>query len=205
MVDLRTYVFLDSLQPQMASYISSISRGFLPVTDQACCVIEIAPGIEINRLTDVALKATNVMPGLQVVERAFGILEIHSDDQGDVRRAGEDILNAIDQTEENRIKPGILTSQLVKNLTDHHCQMINRTRYGQMLVRGDTLYILEVESAGYAYYAANEAEKASNIKIVDVKGIGKFGRVYIAGDEADVVEAKLCVEDKLAGVSGREL
>ena len=149
MVDLRTYVFLDSLQPQMASYISSISRGFLPVTDQACCVIEIAPGIEINRLTDVALKATNVMPGLQVVERAFGILEIHSDDQGDVRRAGEDILNAIDQTEENRIKPGILTSQLVKNLTDHHCQMINRTRYGQMLVRGDTLYILEVDMFGH--------------------------------------------------------
>jgi hypothetical protein len=205
MVDLRTYVFLDSLQPQMASYISSISRGFLPVTDQACCVIEIAPGIEINKLTDVALKATNVMPGLQVVERAFGILEIHSDDQGDVRRAGEDILKAIDQTEENRMKPRILTSQLVKNLTDHHCQMINRTRYGQMLIRGDTLYILEVESAGYAYYAANEAEKASNIKIVDVKGIGKFGRVYIAGEEADVVEAKLCIEDKLAGISGREL
>jgi hypothetical protein len=205
MVDLRTYVFLDSLQPQMASYISSISRGFLPVTDQACCVIEIAPGIEINRLTDVALKATNVMPGLQVVERAFGILEIHSDDQGDVRRAGEDILKAIDQTEENRIKPRILTSQLVKNLTDHHCQMINRTRYGQMLIRGDTLYILEVESAGYAYYAANEAEKASHIKIVDVKGIGKFGRVYIAGDESDAVEAKLCIEDKLAGISGREI
>jgi hypothetical protein len=205
MVDLRTYVFLDSLQPQMASYISSISRGFLPVTDQACCVIEIAPGIEINRLTDVALKATNVMPGLQVVERAFGILEIHSDDQGDVRRAGEDILMAIDQTEDNRIKPKILTSQLVKNLTDHHCQMINRTRYGQMLIRGDTLYILEVESAGYAYFAANEAEKASHIKIVDVKGIGKFGRVYIAGDEADVVEAKLCIEDKLAGISGRDI
>ena len=205
MVDLRTYVFLDALQPQMAAYISSISRGFLPVTDQACCVIEIAPGIEINRLTDVALKATNVMPGLQVVERAFGILEIHSDDQGDVRRAGEDILKAIDQTEEHRIKPRILTSQMVKNLTDHHCQMINRTRYGQMLVRGDTLYILEVESAGYAYFAANEAEKASHIKIVDVKGIGKFGRVYIAGDESDVVEAKLCIEDKLTGVSGREI
>lgn len=205
MVDLRTYVFLDSLQPQMASYISSVSRGFLPVTDQACCIIEIAPGIEINRLTDVALKATNVMPGLQVVERAFGILEIHSDDQGDVRRAGEDILKAIDQTLEQRLKPQILTSQLVKNLTDHHCQMINRTRYGQMLIRGDTLYILEVASAGYAYYAANEAEKASKIKIVDVKGIGKFGRVYIAGDESDVVEAKLCIEDKLADISGREL
>src|SRR5210317_531644 len=98
MVDLRTYIFLDSLQPQMASYISTTSKGFLPVADQACCIVEIAPGIEINRLTDVALKATNVMPGLQVVERAFGLLEIHSDDQGDVRQAGADILTAIGRT-----------------------------------------------------------------------------------------------------------
>jgi hypothetical protein len=204
MIDLRTYVFLDSLQPQMASYISTISRGFLPVTDQACCIIEIAPGIEINRLTDIALKATNVMPGLQVVERAFGVLEIHSDDQGDTRAAGQEILDTIERTEADRIKPRVLTSNLIKNLTDHHAQMINRTRFGDMIVKGDTLYILEVESAGYAFFAANEAEKASKIKIVDVKGIGAFGRVYIAGDEADVVEAKLCIEDKLSGLTGRD-
>ena len=205
MVDLRTYIFLDSLQPQMASYISSVSRGFLPVTDQACCVVEIAPGIEINRLTDVALKATNVMPGLQVVERAFGLLEIHSDDQGDVRQAGEAILQSIGRSEDDRLAPRILTSQLIKNVTDHHAQMVNRTRYGNMVVRGDTLYVLEVEAAGYAYYAANEAEKASNIKIVNVTGFGKYGRMYIAGDEAEVLEAKTTVEARLADITGREI
>lgn len=205
MVDLRTYVFLDSLQPQMASYIATVSKGFLPVSDQACCVVEIAPGIEINRLTDVALKATNVMPGLQVVERAFGLLEVHSDDQGDVRQAGEAILRSIDRKEKDRLRPHVLTSQLIKNVSGHHAQMVNRVRYGNMLVKGDTLYVLEVESAGYAYYAANEAEKAARIKIVNVAGFGKFGRVYIAGDEAEVLEAKAAVEARLADITGRAI
>ena len=68
-----------------------------------------------------------------------------------------------------------------------------------MIVRGDTLYILELEPAGYAYYAANEAEKASHINIVNVSGFGKFGRVYIAGDEAEVIESKVIVEARESG------
>lgn len=204
MVDLRTYVFLDSLQLQMASYLSTVSRGYLPVGGQACCIIEIAPGIEINTLTDIALKATNVTPGMQVVERAFGMLEIHSDSQGDVRQAGEAVLNAIEKKEGDRIRPRVLTSQLIKNVEDHHAQLINRTRYGMMLLRGDTLFVLEVEPAGYAYFAANEAEKAARINIIDVMGFGKFGRVYIGGEEAEVLEAKKIVEKRLAEISGRE-
>src|SRR5436190_6846535 len=183
MVDLRTYIFLDSLQLQMASFLSTVSRGYLPVAGQACCIIEIAPGIEINRLTDVALKATNVTPGMQIVERAFGMLEIHSDSQGDTRQAGAAVLREIDHSEDEKLKPRILTSQLIKNVEDHHAQLINRTRQGNMLLRGDTLYVLEVEPAGYAYFAANEAEKAARINIVEVLGFGKFGRVYIGGDE----------------------
>jgi hypothetical protein len=204
MIDLRTYIFLDSLQLQMASFIATISRGYYPVADQACCVIEIAPGIEINRLTDVALKATNVAPGLQVVERAFGMLEVHSDEQGDARQAGEAVLRELGKSEEDRLKPRVLTSQLIRHVTDHHAQLINRTRYGNMVLRGDTLYILEVEPAGYAYYAANEAEKASHINIINVQGFGKFGRVYIAGEEAEVVESQKISESRLASVSGRE-
>ncbi|OFX58469.1 MAG: hypothetical protein A2046_03520 [Bacteroidetes bacterium GWA2_30_7] len=204
MVDLRTYVFLDSLQLQMASYLSTVSRGYLPVGGQACCIIEIAPGIEINKLTDVALKATNVTPGMQIVERAYGMLEVHSDSQGDTRMAGEAVLNAIEQTEDKRLKPRILTSQLIKNVEDHHAQLINRTRFGNMILRGDTLFILEVEPAGYAYYAANEAEKAARINIVEVIGFGKFGRVYIAGEEAEILEAKNIVEKRLSEISGRE-
>ena len=204
MIDLRTYIFLDSLQLQMASYLSTVSRGYLPVGGQACCIIEIAPGIEINTLTDVALKATNVTPGMQIVERAFGLLEVHSNNQGDTRMAGQAVLTAIEKTENDRIKPRILTSQLIKNVEDHHAQLINRTRMGMMLLRGDTLFVLEVEPAGYAYYAANEAEKSAHINIIDVVGFGKFGRVYIGGEEAEVLECKKIVEKRLAEITGRE-
>ncbi len=204
-IDLRTYIFLDSLQLQMASYLSTVSKGYLPVGGQSCCIIEIAPGIEINTLTDVALKATNVTPGMQIVERAFGLLEVHSSNQGDTRMAGEAVLNSIGKTENDRIKPKILTSQLIKNVEDHHAQLINRTRMGMMLLRGDTLFVLEVEPAGYAYYAANEAEKSANINIIDVRGFGKFGRIYIGGNEADVLECKINVEKRLAEITGREI
>lgn len=203
MVDLRTYIFLDSLQLQMASYLATVSRGYLPVGGQACCIIEIAPGIEINRLTDVALKATGVTPGMQIVERAYGMLEVHSNNQGETRTAGQAVLDEIQRTEHDRLKPRILTSQLIKNVEDHHAQLINRTRMGMMLLRGDTLYVLEVEPAGYAYFAANEAEKAARINIIDVMGFGKFGRVYIGGEEAEVLECKQTVEKRLAEVTGR--
>ena len=204
MVDLRTYIFLDSLQLQMASYLATVSRGYLPVAGQAACIIEIAPGIEINTLTDIAVKATHVTPGMQIVERAYGMLELHSDSQGDTRMAGEAVLNAIEKSEDERLKPRILTSQLIKNVADHHAQLINRTRYGMMLLRGDTLFVLEVEPAGYAYFAANEAEKSAHINIIEVLGFGKFGRIYIAGDEAEVLECKKTVEKRLAEISGRE-
>jgi ethanolamine utilization microcompartment shell protein EutL len=204
MVDLRTYIFLDSLQLQMASYLSTVSKGYLPVGGQACCIIEIAPGIEINTLTDIALKATNVTPGMQIVERAYGMLEVHSDSQGDTRMAGEAVLKAIEKTEEDRLRPRILTSQLIRNVEDHHAQLINRTRHGSMLLRGDTLFVLEVEPAGYAYFAANEAEKSANINIIEVLGFGKFGRVYIGGKEAEVLECKTTVEKRLAEITGRQ-
>jgi len=203
-IDLRTYVFLDSIQPQMASFISTISKGYFPVAYQASCVVEIAPGIEINRLTDIALKATGVTPGLQVVERSFGMLEVHSDSQGDTRMAGEAILKELKMSASDAMKPRILTSQLIKNISDHQAQLINKVRYGNMIVRGNTLYVLEMEPAGYAYYAANEAEKTAAVNIINVSGFGKFGRVYIAGEEAEVIEARKVVEERLAALPGRE-
>jgi hypothetical protein len=203
-IDLRTYIFIDSLQLQMASYLSTVSRGYLPVGGQSCCIIEVAPGIEINTMTDVALKATKVTPGMQIVERAFGMLEVHSDDQGDTRMAGQAVLKSIGKSEEDRLKPEILTSRLIRNVEDHHAQLINRTRWGMMLLKGDTLFVLEVEPAGYAYYAANEAEKSARINIIDVVGFGKFGRIYIAGKETDVLECKINVEKRLSEISGRQ-
>ncbi len=203
-VELRTYSFIDSLQLQMASYLATVSKGYFPVAGQACTIVEISPGIEINRLTDVALKATDVKPGIQIVERLFGLLEVHSDSQGYARQAGSAVMTALGMAEEDRMKPVVLTSQLIKNISDHHAQMINKVRYGNMVLRGDTLYVLEMQPAGYAYYAANEAEKASRINIVNVVGFGSFGRVYIAGDEAEVLVSKEIVESRLLAISGRE-
>ncbi len=204
MVELRTYIFIDSLQKQMASYIAMVSKGYFPVAGQASCVIEISPGIEINRLTDIAVKATDVKPGLQIVERLFGLLEVHSHNQGDARDAGRAVLAALEQDENNRMRPRILTSQLIKNIDPHHAQLINKIRYGNMIVKGNTLYILEIEPAGYAYYAANEAEKASHINIIEVVGFGRYGRIYIAGEEAEVLVSKEMVEKRLLDISGRE-
>ncbi len=203
-IDLRTYIFLDSLQYQMASLMATTSRGYYPVALQACMIIEISPGIEINRFTDIALKATNVTPGIQFVERLFGLLEVHSDSQADARQAGAAILKELGRVEEERMKPRILTSQLIKNISDHHAQLINKVRYGNMVLRGDTLYVLEIEPSGYAYFAANEAEKASHINIINVQGVGRFGRVYIAGEEAEVLVSKDIVESRLLSLSGRE-
>jgi hypothetical protein len=188
----------------MASYIAQVSKGYFPVADQAACIVEISPGIEINRLTDIAVKATDVKPGLQIVERLFGLLEVHSHNQGDARQAGQAVLNALGIDEHIRMKPRILTSQLIKNIDPHHAQLINRIRFGNMIVKGNTLYILEIEPAGYAYYAANEAEKASHINIIEVVGFGRYGRIYIAGEEAEVLVSKDIVEKRLAALTGRE-
>jgi len=132
------------------------------------------------------------------------MLEVHSDSQGDARMAGESVLKAVGKTVNDRMKPRILTSQLIKNVEDHHAQLINRTRHGMMLLRGDTLFVLEIEPAGYAYFAANEAEKAARINIIEVLGFGKFGRVYIGGEESEVLECKKIVEKRLSEISGRE-
>ena len=150
MVELRTYTFLDSLQPQFASFIATIAGGYLPVPGQASLFIEVSPGMEINRVTDIALKATNVRPGMMIIERLFGMLEIHSDSQADVRQAGAAILEALDLKAEDRIKPHVSTSQLIRNMSDYHTQLINRTRHGNMIFPGQTLYIMEVAPAGYA-------------------------------------------------------
>jgi len=204
-VTLRTYSYLDSLQLQMASYMATVSRGYFPISGEACTIVEISPGIEINRLLDVALKATNVTPGIQIVERLFGLLEVHSASQADARQAGEAILKELGLKSEDRMKPAVLTSQLIKNISDHHAQLINKTRYGNMVLKGDTLYVLEIEPAGYAYYAANEAEKASRINIINVTGYGRYGRIYIAGEEAEVLVSKEIVETRLADLTGRDV
>lgn len=203
MVDLRGYVFLDSLQPQMAAFIGSTARGFLPLVADASLWVEISPGIEINRVTDIAVKATNVKPGVQVVERLFGLLEVHSPSQADVRDAGRAILEALDLRPEDRWKPKVHSSQIIRHVDDHHAQLVNRNRHGMMLIPGQTLYIMEVSPAAYAALAANEAEKAAQINIVEVRPYGSFGRVYLGGEERDIMAGYGAAVEAVEGITGR--
>jgi hypothetical protein len=204
-VDLRTYIFLDSLQPQHAAYLGTVARGFLPLPHDTSLWVEISPGIEINRITDIALKSTRVRPGMQIVERLFGLLEVHHEVQAEVRAAGEAILGALEVEEADRIKPRVVSSQIIRHIDAHQVQLINRMRYGHMLLAGQTLYVLEVEPAGYAALAANEAEKEANINILDVRAFGSFGRVYLGGEERDIMAGYGAAVAAIEGVSGREV
>jgi hypothetical protein len=204
-VDLRSYVFLDSLQPQHAAYLGTVARGFLPLPYDTSLWVEISPGIEINRITDVALKSTGVRPGMQIVERLFGLLEVHHEVQAEVRAAGAAILEALGVKEEERIKPKVVSSQIIRNVDAHQVQLINRMRYGHMLLADETLYVLEVEPAGYAALAANEAEKAAHINILEVRAFGSFGRVYLGGTERDIMAGYSAAVSAIEGVTGREI
>lgn len=202
-VDLRAYVFLDSIQPQYAAFLGTIAQGFLPVAGQASLYVEISPGIEINRITDVALKSTHVTPGMQIVERLFGMLEIHSDSQADVRQAGAAILQALELQESDRTKPRIASSQVIRRLDDHQTQLINRMRHGNMILAGQTLYVMEVEPAAYAALAANEAEKAAEINVLEVRAFGSFGRIYLGGEERDIEVGHRAAIQAIESITGK--
>ena len=203
-IDLRAYVFLDSLQAQYAAFLGTVAQGFLPLPGDASLYIEVSPGIEINRLTDIALKSTSVKPGMQIIERFFGLLEIHSPSQAEVRAAGAAILGELGLEESARIKPKILSSQIIRRIDDHQAQLINRTRHGQMIIGGQTLYVLEMEPAAYAPLAANEAEKAAKINILEVRSFGSMGRVYLGGEEADIDVGWRAAVAAIEGIDGRD-
>lgn len=203
-IEIRTLAFLDSLQPQYAAFLGTVAQGFLPLAGDASLYVEVSPGIEINRLTDVALKATNVKPGMQIIERFYGLLEIHSPDQAETRAAGAAILDAVGLTESDRLKPKILSSQIIRRIDDHHAQLVNRMRHGQMIVPGQTLYVLECEPAAYAALAANEAEKAADINVLEVRAAGAMGRVYLGGEERDIDVGWRAAVAALEALDGRE-
>jgi hypothetical protein len=204
LAELRCYVFIDSLQPQFASFLGTVAQGFLPVPGQASLFVEVAPGMDIMRVTDVALKSTDVKPGMMIIERLYGMLELHSESQGDVRQAGRAILEELGLKEEDRIKPEITSSQVIRNISDYHSQLINRTRHGDMIIPGQTLYVMECAPAGYAAIAANEAEKAANINVLEVRAFGSFGRVYLGGEERDIDVAWRAAEQAINAIGGRK-
>lgn len=203
-IELRSYVYLDRLQPQHAAYIGTVASGFLPLPGDASLWIEISPGVEINRITDIALKSAVVRPAVQFVERLYGLLEIHSSNQGEVRAAGKAILNFIGVNLQECIKPQIVSSQIIRNIDPYQAQIINRSRSGQLLLAGQSLYVLEVQPAAYAALAANQAEKAALINILMVQAVGSFGRVYLGGEERDIIAGSQAAISAIENVPGKE-
>ena len=203
-VTLRTYVFIDDLQPQLAAFIGTTARGFLPVAGVASMFIETAPGLIINRIMDVALKATRCTPAIMVVERAFGLLEIHDFDKGQVRLGGQAVLDYLELEEKERVKPRVVSDQVIRAVEPYHAQLINKIRYGDMLIAGESLLILETEPAGYIAFACNEALKAARVKLIDAQLFGAFGRLYLSGPEAQIDAARDAAIGGLGALAGRE-
>jgi hypothetical protein len=203
-MELRTFTYLDILQPQLTGFLQTVSSGFMPLEGQASLFVEIAPGIAINQLTDAALKATRVQPGMQIVERAYGLVELHHADQGEVRSAGEAMLDRMGKKLEDRLRPRVMSSQTITGVDGHQAQLLNRMRHGDMIAQGQTLFILEVHPAAYAAIAANEAEKAADVHLLEVITFGAFGRLWLGGWEAEIEEARKALESSLQAIKGRD-
>ena len=201
-VTLKSFSFIDALQPQLATYVGTTARGFLPIPGDAALYVEIAPGIAINTVTDVALKSTKDRPAMQIVERDFGLLEVHHADQGEVRQAGQAILDSLELKENERQKPKIVSNQVIRHVEPDHAIIVNSNRWGNLLLPGQSLFILETEPAGYITFAANEAEKAAHVSLVEVRPFGAFGRLWMAGTESEIDSAREAAVKALESIIG---
>jgi ethanolamine utilization microcompartment shell protein EutS len=195
--ELRSFIFIDRLQPQTMSYLGTWIKGALPRANQAAQIIEVAPGLDIEGITDVALKHAEVKAGILVVERQFGYLEFHGE-TGAVKAAADAALDELGGDTGNAVQPNVLASRIISSVDHQHAFLINRNKIGSMVLPGESLFVLEVAPASYAILATNEAEKAADIKVVDFRMIGATGRVYLSGTEADVRTAAEAAQDALA-------
>ena len=199
MAELRSCIFIDQLQPQTMCYLGTWIKGSLPRSNMAAQVIEVAPGLEIEPLTDVALKHADVRAGVLVVERQFGYLEFHGPTAA-VRAAAAAVLEELGASERDATRPQVLAAEIVTMLDPQHAFLVNRNKIGSMALPGESLFVLEMQPASYAILATNEAEKAARIKVVDYRMIGATGRVYLAGGESDIAQAADAAQQALADV-----
>lgn len=201
--ELRVYCYLDRMQPQYAAFVGTITQGDLPVEGMASLYIEVAPGNEVFRLVDIAVKATEAKPGAQIVEREFGMFEVHSLSQAAVQEAGRVVLDRLQLNPEDRKKAEVVSVQVITHVDPYQVQLLNRFRRGAMLVAGETLFILECQPAAYINLAANEAEKYATIKIIHISSVGRFGRMWLSGSESEILAAKRAAIDALESLPGK--
>ncbi|WKG03803.1 MULTISPECIES: BMC domain-containing protein [Mycolicibacterium] len=197
MAELRSFIFIDRLQPQTMSYLGTWIKGALPRANMAAQIIEVAPGLDIEGVTDVALKHAEVKAGILVVERQFGYLEFHGE-TGAVKAAADAALDELGGDTGSAKAPQVLASRIISSVDHQHAFLINRNKIGSMVLPGESLFVLEVQPASYAILATNEAEKAADVKVIDFRMIGATGRVYLSGTEADIRTAAEAAQDALA-------
>ena len=208
MTELRVYLMVEDLQPQFAAYMSTPTRarGYPPLEGNHSLIIEVAPGLAIERVIDLALKSVpDVEPGILFVERQFGVLELHSGDLAELKRAGQAILDGIKSKHSDQLKPRVLFTDVIEDITDQHAVIINRNREASMVMPGETLLVCEMVPALFAAVAANEAEKAApENTLVNVQMIGAAGRLYICGRSAGVMRARDRIAEVLEAIEGRQ-
>jgi hypothetical protein len=200
---LRCYAYLDRMQSQYAAFVGTITQGDLPTEGMAALYVEVSPGNEAFRLVDIAVKATEARPGAQLVEREYGMIEVHSRSQAEVLEAGRIVLDRLGLTIQDRVKPQIASVQVITNVDPYQAQLLNRFRRGSMLVPGETMLVLECAPAAYINYACNEAEKGASIKILHVASVGRFGRMWLSGSESEVLTARNAAVQSLEAIDGR--
>jgi hypothetical protein len=201
---LRCYCMLDRMQAQYAAFVGTITQGDLPTEGMASLYIEMSPGNEVFRTVDIAVKATEAKPGAQIVEREFGMFEVHSLNQAAVIESGRVVLDRLGLKVEDRIRPKVASVQVITNVDSYQAQLLNRFRRGSMLVPGETMLVLEVAPAAYINFACNEAEKKSNIKIIHISSVGRFGRMWLSGSEAEILNAKNVSVQSLESLRGKD-
>jgi len=201
---LRCYCFIDRMQAQYSAFIGTVTQGDLPVEGMASLYVEMAPGNEVFRVVDIAVKATEAKPGAQIVEREFGMFEVHSLNQAAVKEAGRVVLERLGLKVEDRIKPKVVSTQVITHVDSYQAQLLNRFRKGSILVPGETLLVLECAPAAYINYACNEAEKKASVKIVHVSSVGRFGRMWLSGSESEINTARNAAVSALEELEGIE-
>jgi hypothetical protein len=201
---LRCYCYLDRMQPQFASFVGTVTQGDLPTEGMAALYVEMSPGNEVFRMVDIAVKATEARPGAQIVEREFGMFEIHSLYQAAVIESGNIVLNRLGLSVADRIKPEVVSTQVITRVDPYQAQLLNRFRRGSMLVAGETMLVLECAPAAYINIACNEAEKTATIKLIHVSSVGRFGRMWLSGTEAEIMTAKNAAVQALENLEGRK-
>jgi len=200
---LRCYCYLDRMQPQFASFVGTVTQGDLPTEGMAALYVEMSPGNEVFRVVDIAVKATEARPGAQIVEREFGMFEVHSLNQAAVIEAGNVVLDRLGLNVADRIKPKVVSTQVITRVDPYQAQLLNRFRRGSMLVAGETMLVLECAPAAYINIACNEAEKTASIKLVHVSSVGRFGRMWLSGSEAEIMTARDAAIRALEAMQGR--